>query len=339
MDLLPLLYTHKLYHFNISDDLNFITFKGGAPLYLGDLKNNTLNILKKDNSSYDSTFSEDKSFAVLKSDSSCFFASESFQNKMHIRYPAKDYTLGFQKSLVYKDSFFIFCKTYLENDETETLLFKHTGSKKEIIFRIKGARCIDNKIHEDALYAVFINYERDKVFVYTRNLNNSEEKLYEFSVDNKNYQTMICVPQKKLMAVLVDRKDALLRRTSLQFRKLESFELLHEEEIFSSVFGVVPSWADIVAICYGQYVVIAHKSVGLLIYNTDSYSLEKKVYFPLANELAVCDNENFCCALSSYPYGDMVVFTPIISDENRQLSKKLEHFFDSNGLKKIVVKE
>ncbi len=42
MNLLAVFYTHKMHHFNISDDLNFITFKGGAPLYLGDLKNNTL---------------------------------------------------------------------------------------------------------------------------------------------------------------------------------------------------------------------------------------------------------------------------------------------------------
>lgn len=339
MELLPLLYTHKLYHFNISDDSNYITFKGGAPLYLGNLANNTLYTLKKNNSSYDSSFSVDKSFVVIKSDSSCFWVNENFQKKSLVRYPTKNYTLGFEKPLVYKDSFFTFCKNYLENDETETELYKHTESKKEIIFSIKEVYLVDNKIYEDVLYAVFNNYERDKVFVYTRNLQTPEEKLFEFSVDNKDYLRMISIPQKKQMVVLIDRKEASLHNVSLQFRKLESFELIHEEYICSSVFGISPSSADITTMCWGQYVVIAHKSVGLLIYNTDNFSLEKKVYFPMANELTVCDNEDFCCAYSLYPFGDMVVFTPIISKENRKLIKRLENFFDSNGLGKMVIKK
>ncbi|MBE6717089.1 MAG: hypothetical protein E7573_09220 [Ruminococcaceae bacterium] len=80
MELKTILYSYKIRDFNISKDLNYISFNNGT-LYVADINKCELHKIMKNNRTYVSTFSEDNSFAVFSDHSSLFALNDNFSKK------------------------------------------------------------------------------------------------------------------------------------------------------------------------------------------------------------------------------------------------------------------
>lgn len=338
MDLIPILYSHKMCSFNISSDLRYMMFKTSA-LCIGDIDNEKIYEIKKDASWYDSAFSEDNSFVLIKNDFSCFLLSEGFQKKTTVRKTYSNDSFGFCKPLVYKNSFFIFCTHHAKEEGLH--IYQYEGIHRKLLFSIKQCYLCDNKIYDDTLYAVIktcnIGGIERKIYVYKYNLLTHKEELYSYAVGRIAGRKWVVVPQKNLLVTVDSETDNHYNYSFIRFYQIDSFELLYAEDLDKVPFTPLgPVENDIKVICDGKYVVVSNSRRGLTIFDTEDFSIVKKVSLPGTRELYVCDNDNFCCARS---YGDLVVFTPVDTEENIKLIKRIDNCLEKNGLSKLNVKD
>lgn len=338
MDIKAILYSYKLYNFNISKDLSHIV-ASGPMLYIGDLNNKTLAKVKIDKANYYTLFSDDNSSVTVKSDYSYFSLSDGFQEKKTLlkKNNSEDTFVG-EKPLVYKNSAFAFVmeneNNEISSDNSITALYQQKEGKKYRLWEFKNGLLRDSKIYNNVLYAAFHGIPGENahnISVYMRNLINGEENRVDFCYKNSGMLlAMAIVPQKEILVSLhifgtYLKEEYLL----LRFTSLSTSAILHEEKLFVHSFSPA-----IEVLCNGKYVVFAHRN-GLMVFNTDDYTLEKEVYLPMIISLTACDNDNYCYA---YSYDDMVVFTPTQSPENDVLIKKIEDLFRSNGLNRLINK-
>ena len=136
MDLIPIIYSHKMLNFNISSDLRYMMFKA-SKLCIGDIDDEKIYEIKKDGYFYGSAFFEDDSGALIQNDFSAFLLSENFQKRTVIRKSWFDDHFGFCKPLVYKNSFFIFC-THYNTDKEGLHIYQYEGTKRNLLFSIKN---------------------------------------------------------------------------------------------------------------------------------------------------------------------------------------------------------
>ncbi len=339
MDLIPILYSHKMLNFNISSDLRYMMFKTST-LCIGDIDNEKIYEIKKDAYFYSSAFNEDNSCVLIQNDFSWFLLSENFQKTTAVRKSWIDDHFGFCKPLVYKNSFFIFCTHY--NTKAEGLhIYQYVDIKRNLLFSIKDCYLCDCRIHNDTLYAVMatcnIGDIELKVYVYKYNLLTQQQELYEHPLRDMQARIWAVVPQKNLLVAVFGKIDDCYDSTFIYFYQMDNYKLLHKEELDKVPFMPLgPVENDIEVICDGKYVVVSNSRRGLTIIDTEDFSIVKKVSLPGTRKLIACDNDNFCCARSR---GDLVVFTPIDTEENIKLIKRIDNCLEKNGLSKLNVKD
>lgn len=339
MDLIPILYSHKMHNFNISADLRYIMFKTSA-LCIGDIDNEKIYEIKRDSAPYYSAFAADNSFALIKSDFSCFILSENFQKKTTIRKTYYDDTFGFCKPIVYKNHFFVFCTHF--NIKSEGLhIYQYEGIKRNLLFSIKDCYLCDNRIYNDTLHAVMntcnIGGIELKLYVYKYNLLTQRQELLEHSLGQIKGKNWVVIPQRNLLVTIQNKDNDYYGCSFICFYQMDNFNLLCVKELEKvPIMPLAPVIDDIEVICNGKYVVTSNSRRGLKIFSTEDFSLVKEVSLPGILGLTVCDNDNFCCARS---FGDLVVFTPVASNENTELIKRIDNCLSKNGLENLSVND
>lgn len=350
MELKTILYSYKIRDFNISKDLNYISFNNGT-LYVADINKCELHKIMKNNRTYVSTFSEDNSFAVFSDHSSLFALNDNFSKKKVIRMTGKDSMFWDLKPVINKDSFYYVLREYENSDIPETLhkdrpqttitteyIYQYTINKKQLLFKTNNVYMCNNEIYNDILYELFVENhcqpgKQKKLHIYVNNLKTKEENVLHYSFDKNisHVHNAVVLPQKNLLICVCSLiKDDCSFGAVVYSLELETFKIVNETKLEQELTLVT----DLVSLCSGKYVAFQYNT-GFLVINTDNLSIEKDIYFPRIRGVRKCDNDRFCFIRA---WEDYVLFTPEESPENNILINKIEKCFNDNGLGKYLIK-
>ena len=351
MELFPIIYSHKIHSFNVSDDLRHIVFSSDS-LYHGELNTGNVKKLVKGKGHYESCFSADKAFLVTNSHYLGYRFSDSFTIKTNIGKEKQNLVFAQVKPIIYSNNAYMFIdfadETAIENliplKNSENFCFSQyksnksrTNSSENIYIFLNSEANLhslqwsvaDSKIIDNALYSIYVHLPDkggyDKIRIYRFNISSFDFEMQEFALPTK----MICrnlkiIPQKNLIAVLgVGEKCC-----HISYFDIKTFKLVNNVD-----FDCILSQLMLMqTLCEGRFIVCSHAN-GFDIHNTETLRCEKSVHLPMITSIKVCDNDNFCAVFSPF---DCVVFSPIASEQNKILSKKIENCFEHNGLGNLI---
>ncbi len=323
MNVKIVLFSKRLYNFNISKDLSHFVIQN-RKLYIGCLQDDRLIEVKKDNDIYLSTFSDDNSSVVIKDYKKLFYLCDNFNKEINIRRSTQSMYFDEEKPLVYKGFIFSFFKEFsIDTIGTNKMsLYRIDKTKKRVCWSADDIVLIDSKIYNDCLYAVFSKEEqgKKKTQVLIHNLITEKNKLLDLPFSMGSYSAII--PQKKL--IVSEYTHFTENYSVLKYYSFDTCEIVYETKL-----NIMTSTSfQLEIMCNGKYLIIPHTR-GVIIFDNEEFLLKKEICFTLPRFVYVCDNDNYCCIAS---YGDCIVFSLSEFSEDDLLSQSLHRCLEKNML-------